>query len=134
MIAAAEKEYAELLRKRRPHAIRDEKSYQDTMREIETLGILGEERSDAETEYFRVLVALVSDYERYVQADQWARMEPRDALVELMQLRDVSQADIARVLGDRAAASSILTGRRKISKTQANALALFLHVDAGIFI
>jgi len=51
-----------------------------------------------------------------------------------MELKHVTQAQVAGALGDRAAASSILSRRRQISKTQAKRLAELLHVDAGIFI
>lgn len=134
MTAAAEREYAELLRERRPHVVRTKAAYDGAMREIEELTIRGRARTRAETEYYRVLCALVADYERSVGADRWPQQDPVDALRELMELKNVTQAQVANALGDRAAASSILNGRRQISKAQAKKLADFLHVDAGIFI
>lgn len=104
------------------------------MREIEKLTIRGEARSTAETEYYRVLCALVADYERFVGADQWTKLDPADAVRELMDLKGVTQAQVANALGSRAAASLILTGRRQISKTQAKQLAELFRVDAGVFI
>jgi len=132
--AAAEREYAELLRERRPHAIRTKAAYDRAMREIEDLAIRGRARTRAETEYYRVLRALVADYERSVCADRWPKLDAVDALRELMQLKNVTQAQVAKTLGDRAAASSILNRRRQISKAQAKKLAELLHVDAGVFI
>ena len=134
MTAAAEREYAELLRERRPHAIRTKAAYDRAMREIEDLAIRGRARTRAETEYYRVLRALVADYERSVCADRWPKLDAVDALRELMQLKNVTQAQVAKTLGDRAAASSILNRRRQISKAQAKKLAELLHVDAGVFI
>jgi len=132
--AAAEREYAELLRERRPHAIRTKAAYDRAMREIEELAIRGKTRTRAETEYYRILCALVADYERFVGADRWPKLDAVDVLRELMQLKNVTQAQVANALGDRAAASSILNRRRQISKTQARKLANLLHVDAGVFI
>ena len=50
---------------------------------------------------------------------------------ELMTLKEITQAQVANALGDRAAASSILSGRRQVSKTQAKKLGNLFHVDAG---
>jgi len=49
-----------------------------------------------------------------------------------MELKGVTQARVAKALGDRAAASSILSGRRHISKAQAKKLGELFNVDAGV--
>lgn len=134
MTAAAEREYAELLSVRRPHAIRTRRGYEAAMREVEQLTARGERRSAAETEYYRVLCVLVADYERRFGADRWPNLKPIQALRELMELKDVTQGQIAEALGDRAAASAILSGRRQVSKAQAKKLADLFTVDAGVFI
>ncbi len=134
MTAAAEREYAELLRVRRPHAISTKRAYDMAMREIEELTIRSESRSSAETEYYRVLCALAADYEHRVGADRWHKLAPVEALRELMELKGITQAQVAEALGDRAAASSILSGRREVSKAQAKTLSELFNVDAGVFI
>ncbi len=134
MTAAAEREYAELLRERPPHAISSRRAYDVAMREIEELTIRGKSRSSAETEYYRVLCALAADYERRVGADRWHKLTPLEALRELMALKGITQSQIAQALCDRAAVSSILSGRRGVSKTQAKALGDLFNVDAGVFI
>jgi HTH-type transcriptional regulator/antitoxin HigA len=134
MTAAAEREYAKLLSVRRPHAIRTRRGYEAAMSEIEQLTARSEHRSAAETEYYRVLCILVADYERRFGADRWPRLKPMEALRELMELKDVTQAQVAETLGDRAAASAILSGRRQVSKAQAKKLAELFTVDAGVFI
>ncbi len=134
MTAAAEREYARLLSARRPHAISTKRAYDTAMREIEEFVLCGEDRSAAETEYYRVLCALVIDYERRAGADRWPKLPPVAALRELMDLKGITQAQVARALGDRAAASSILSGRRQISKAQAKRLGDLFNVDAGVFI
>jgi len=134
MTATAEKEYARLLSARRPRAIDTKRAYDSAMGEIKELTIRGERRSAAETEYYRVLCALVADYERHAGADRWPKLTPVEALRELMQLKEVTQAQVADALGDRAAASSILSGRRQVSKAQAKRLGALFKVDAGVFI
>jgi HTH-type transcriptional regulator/antitoxin HigA len=134
MTAAAEREYGELLSARRPHAISNKRAYNAAMHEVEELTTRGKRRSAAETEYYRVLCALVADYERRVGADRWPRLAPAEALRELMELTGVTQSQVAQTLGDRAAASSILSGRREISKNHARKLGELFNVDAGVFI
>jgi len=51
-----------------------------------------------------------------------------------MELKDITQSQVAEALGDRAAASSILRGRRQVSKAQARKLAEPFKVDVGVFI
>ena len=65
------------------------------MREIEQFAIRGERRSAAETEYYRVLCILVADYERRIGADRWPELTPLEALRELMELKGITQAQIA---------------------------------------
>ena len=134
MTAAAEREYAELLRVRRPHAIDTKRAYDATMLEIGELTIRGESRSSAETEYYRVLCALAADYERRVGAHRWHELAPVEALRELMELKGITQGQVAEALGDRGAASSILSERREVSKAQAKRLGELFKVDAGVFI
>jgi HTH-type transcriptional regulator / antitoxin HigA len=134
MTASAERAYAKILSDRRPRTIRSERHYNKVMGEVDELAIRGEACSPAEQEYFRVLCALVSDYERSIGADRWPKLEPVEMLRELMDLMRVSQADVARVVGDRALVSSILSGRRQISKAVAKKLAALFRVDAGFFI
>jgi HTH-type transcriptional regulator/antitoxin HigA len=108
--------------------------YTKMMRELEDLMILGAKRTTAETIYFRMIGVLVADYERSIGATTWAKLAPHAMLRELMELKGISQSQISQKLGDRAAASSILSGRRKISKLQAKKLAELFSVDAGAFI
>ena len=51
-----------------------------------------------------------------------------------MELKGVTQSQVSQTLGDRAAASSILSGRREVSKAQAKRLGELFNVDAGVFI
>lgn len=134
MSAVVAKEYGELLKQRRPHVIRSKAMYTKMMRELEELMILGAKRTAAETLYFRMIAVLVAHYERSIGASTWAKLAPHVMLRELMELKGISQSQISQKLGDRAAASSILSGRRKISKLQAKKLAELFSVDAGAFI
>ena len=134
MTAVADREYGELLRKGRPRAIRTRADHAKLTKEIENLAILGRTRTQAQTEYYRVVQALVENYERSIQVDTWPKLEPIAALHELMALKNVTQSDVASALGNRSAASLILNGHRAISKAQAKKLAVLFGVDASMFI
>ena len=133
-MTAGEREYAGLLVERRPRVIRTRAAHSRALQEIEDLIIREDRRSKAESAYFSLLCVLVADYEHSLGAAKWARLEPLELLQELMTLKDVSQAEVGHALGNRAAASSILSGRRQISKTQAKRLGSLFEIDAGLFI
>jgi HTH-type transcriptional regulator/antitoxin HigA len=133
MTAVAEREYVELLTKERPHVIRTERDYDRAMAAASRLARLGESRTAAQNEYYELLATLIEAFER-ANIPPLPKLAPLDFLKEAMRLRDVTQSQIAEVLGERQSASAILNGRRQISKAQAKRLAAFFKVDAGLFI
>jgi HTH-type transcriptional regulator/antitoxin HigA len=133
MTATAEREYARLIAENVPRVIRNKRDYQRAMAEVTRLARLSDSRSAAQTEYYALLSTLITAYERE-HVSPLPRLEPREFLKEAMDLRGVTQKQISDVLGDRAAASAILSGRRQISKAQAKRLAALFRVDAGLFI
>ncbi len=130
----AAKEYSALLSDRRPRVIRNQDDYASAMREVRELAMRSEQRTEAENEYYSLLSTLVEAYERSLGVPDGSELSPLDFLREAMDQQEITQAQVAKALGDRAAASSILSGRRQISKAQAKKLAVLFHVDAGAFI
>jgi HTH-type transcriptional regulator/antitoxin HigA len=51
-----------------------------------------------------------------------------------MEKRGLRHKDIWAVLGNKAAATEVLSGRRSISKTQARRLTEFFHVPIDLFV
>jgi antitoxin component HigA of HigAB toxin-antitoxin module len=51
-----------------------------------------------------------------------------------MEERAIPQSEISGVLGSRSQASDLLSGRRSISKTQAQKLAAFFRVPIDLFL
>jgi HTH-type transcriptional regulator / antitoxin HigA len=133
MTATAEREYARLIAENVPRVIRTKRDYQRAMAEVTRLARLSDSRSVAQTEYYDLLSTLVAAYERE-HISPLPQLSPRDFLKEAMDLRGISQKQISDALGDRAAASAILSGKRQISKAQAKRLAALFRVDAGLFI
>jgi hypothetical protein len=68
------------------------RAYDSAMREIEDLTMRGDCRSAAETEYYHVLCALVAEYEQRAGADRWHKLSPLEALRELIEPKEATQA------------------------------------------
>ena len=58
---------------------------------------------------------------------------PNSMLVHLMDARDTTTEALAEVIGSLEIALQIVNGDRTISKTQAEALADYFHVDVSLF-
>jgi HTH-type transcriptional regulator/antitoxin HigA len=61
-------------------------------------------------------------------------VSPNESLNALMEDRGLMHKDIWPVLGNKGAATEILSGRRSIGKTQAKRLAEFFHVPIDLFV
>jgi HTH-type transcriptional regulator/antitoxin HigA len=64
----------------------------------------------------------------------FGRLEPLDALRELMEVRNLRQRDLIPVFGASSVVSDVLNGKRSISKAHARKLAEFFHVPVSLFI
>ena len=123
--------YARLLEKFLPKPIQ-------SGRELETAAALLlelDERNDLSLEeeaLAEVLTVLIEDYEdkHYPLPD----VPPHESLKALMEDRGLKHKDIWPVLGNKGAATEILSGRRSISKAQAKRLADFFRVPIDLFI
>lgn len=90
-----------------------------------------------ESAYLEALVVLISEYEdrQYPLDKMAAELTPLSMLKHLMDANDVSNTELAKVLGvGRPAVSMILAGDRPITADHARALAKRFAVDAGLFI
>ena len=67
-------------------------------------------------------------------SQQLGEPHPNESLNALMEERGLKHKDIWPVLGNKGAATEILSGRRTISKSQAKRLAEFFRVSVELFI
>jgi len=79
-----------------------------------------------------VLTLLIEDYEE--KYHPLPRVSPTESLNALMEERGLKHKDIWPVLGNKGAATEVLSGRRSISKAQAKRLAEFFRVPIDFFI
>jgi len=123
--------YAKLLAKSLPRPIHSEAEH---TRLVEMLLRLDEREdlSPEEEALAEVLALIIEDYEeRY---HPLPRVSPSESLQALMEERGLKHKDIWPILGNKGAATEVLSGRRSISKAQAKRLAEFFHVPLDLFI
>ena len=89
--------------------------------------------SPEQEEVAELLAILIEKYE-----DQHHALDglstPRERLVALMEEREIPQSEVSRVLGSRSQVSDILTGRRSISKAQAQKLTEHFRTPVDLFL
>lgn len=123
--------YAKLLAKSLPRPIRTEAEHARLSTRLLELDEC-EDLSPEEDALAEVLTLLIEDYEE--KQHPLPSVPPGASLHALMEERGLKHKDIWPVLGNKGAASEILSGRRSISKAQAKRLAEFFHVPVDLFL
>ena len=123
--------YGQLLAKFLPKPMRTERELEAATALLLEL----DERADLSPEeeaLSEVLTVLIQDFEdRHYPLPL---VPPHESLQALMEDRGLKHKDIWPVLGNKGAATEILSGRRAISKAQAKRLAGFFRVPIDLFI
>ena len=94
-----------------------------------------DERDDLSAEeeaLAEVLTLLIQDYED--KHHPLPHVSPNQSLAALMEEHGLKHKDIWPVLGNKGAATEVLSGRRSISKAQAKRLAEFFRVPIDLFV
>jgi HTH-type transcriptional regulator/antitoxin HigA len=114
--------------------LRSERDYDAAVAVLDTLAVRPEGSLVAgEQDYFDTLTMLVEAYDRehYVYMEH---CDPLSMLKYLMQESGMTQADLGRLLDNRALASLILNGHRRLSKSHIRKLADHFKVSPGLFL
>ena len=123
--------YAKLLQKSLPRPIHTEAEHA----RLTTMLLELDEREDLSPEeeaLADMLTLLIEDYEE--KHHPFPAVSSNRSLNALMEERGLKHKDIWPVLGNKGAATEVLSGRRSISKAQAKRLAEFFHVPVDLFI
>jgi transcriptional regulator with XRE-family HTH domain len=76
-----------------------------------------------------------SDFARYRPARRWVRLTPADAIRNLREMQDMTQADVAKRAGlSQGLVSNLEHGRVRLSLSLAEKLAKALHVSPVILL
>jgi HTH-type transcriptional regulator/antitoxin HigA len=89
--------------------------------------------SPGEQDYLDTLSLLVENYDKEHYASQ-DKTDPLSMLKYLMEESGTTQADLSRLLGNRALASLILNGRRQLNNNHIRKLAIHFKVSPALFI
>ena len=83
-----------------------------------------------------LLVKLIKDYEEETyNLKEWSKTSPHELLQHLMEARGMKQVDLVGVLSpSKGLVSSIVNGKREISKAQAKKLGEIFNISASVFI
>lgn len=115
--------------------LRTARDYATAAAIIDTLAVRPEGSLDrGEQDYFDTLTMLVEAYDRaHIDFGRPGR-DPLATLQYLMEECGMSQADLGRLLGNRALASLILHGHRQLSKSHIRKLASHFDVSPALFL
>jgi HTH-type transcriptional regulator/antitoxin HigA len=127
----SESVYRELLAKTLPRPIRTDEEHERLTALLLELDER-EDRAPEEDALAEVVTLLIEDYEE--KHYPLPRVSSHESLKALMEERGLKHKDIWPVLGNKGAATEILSGRRSISKAQAKRLAEFFRVPVDLFI
>jgi HTH-type transcriptional regulator / antitoxin HigA len=119
-----------------PKVIETEAEYQRFLTVAERLIFKRQDRTIEESALLKVLVRLIKDYEEEVfDLENWSKTSPHELLQFLMEARGIKQVDLVGVLSDSSGlVSSIVNGKRAISKAQARKLGVFFNIEPSVFI
>jgi HTH-type transcriptional regulator / antitoxin HigA len=119
-----------------PKIIETQAEYEQFLAVAERLISKKQTRTVEETILFRLLVKLIRDYEEEVyDLKEWSQTPPHELLQHLMAARGMKQVDLIGVLSpSKGLVSSIVNGKREISKAQAKKLGEIFNISASVFI
>jgi HTH-type transcriptional regulator / antitoxin HigA len=119
-----------------PKIIETKEEYEHFLAVAERLISKKNTRTPEETVLFRLLVKLIRDYEEATYSlEEWSQTAPHLLLQHLMEARGMKQVDLVGVLSpSRGLVSSIVNGKRQISKNQAKKLGELFNISSSAFI
>jgi HTH-type transcriptional regulator / antitoxin HigA len=124
--------YGKLLAETVPTIIKTERENRRLIKVLNKLMKKGASRTPEETELAKLLGHLIQEFEQRFYKPQ--RPTPREALIGLMEMNRLKQADLLSVFGSSGIASEVINGKREISKAHAKALAKFFHTSTDLFL
>ncbi|WP_414544242.1 helix-turn-helix domain-containing protein [Nostoc sp. CCY0012] len=124
--------YKELLIKHQPKLIKNEADNEKALAIVEELMYI-QNRSPEENELYELLITLIEKFEQEFYAPG-RESTPHSMLLFLMEEKNVQQSDLVNVFDSHDILLEIINGQREISKSQAQALGNFFHVDPSVFI
>lgn len=124
--------YAGLLAETLPEIIETEAQNRRLLKALKRLMDKGENLTPEEIKLMKLLGHLIQEFEqRFYKPES---PSPREALIEMMDMNSLRQADIVHIFGSRGITSEVISGKREISKANAKALAKFFNTSTDLFL
>ena len=119
-----------------PKIIETKEEYEQFLAVVERLVFKKQADTVEESALFKLLVKLIKDYEEETyNLKEWSKTSPHELLQHLMEARGMKQVDLVGVLSpSKGLVSSIVNGKRSISKAQAKKLGEIFNISASVFI
>jgi len=119
-----------------PKIIETQAEYNSYLAVTENLISKRGNRTPEETILFRLLIKLIEDYEEQTFAlEDWSHLPPHEILQHLLEYSDTKQSDLVGIVSpSKGLISSIVNGKRAISKEQAKKLGIHFNVSPSLFI
>ncbi len=126
------RKYGRLLAKILPAVIETEEENERMLAEVKKLLKKGDKISPEEEKLFELMTKLIEDFEEKHYPIPEA--PPNAVLQMLMTDRGLRPNDMQRIFKSSSVVSGVLSGKRKITKTQAKALSEFFKMPFDLFI
>ena len=127
--------YLELIESFPLRPLQSNRDYDAAVEILDTLAVRPEGSIDrGEQDYLDTLTMLVESYDRDHFEIDTKQCDPLTMLKYLMQESGMTQANLGRLLGNRAVASLILNGHRQLSKSHIRKLADHFKISPALFL
>jgi HTH-type transcriptional regulator / antitoxin HigA len=124
--------YAGLLAEALPEVIETVAQNRRMIKIFKKLMDKGESRTPEERKLQKLLGHLIHTFEQQLYKRE--KLPPRVALIEMMKMNHLRQADIVHIFGSRGVTSEVINGKREISKANAKKLAAFFNTSTDLFL
>lgn len=127
-------DYLKLVRQFPLRPIRSMRQHDQAMAIVTALAVRDESKLSAgERDYLAALTVLLEDFDRR-GSEPPTDLSALDLLRHLMEANDLNVSELGHIIGSQPTASSILAGRRQMSKTVIRKLADHFGVNPGLFL
>jgi HTH-type transcriptional regulator/antitoxin HigA len=128
-------DYLELIKWFPLRSLHNEREHSEALKVLtRLLGRRGVRLTAGERDYAEVLGRLIDDYGARRELPVRVKYSPLEMLRYLMEQNGMNTTDLGEVLGNKTAASLVLSGKRELSKGHIRRLAERFKVDPGLFL
>jgi HTH-type transcriptional regulator / antitoxin HigA len=124
--------YKQLLFRYQPKLIRTEEKNEKALAVVEEL-MHKKNKTIEEDELYELLIILIEKFEQEYYSPNLIS-NPHSMLLCLMEQQGISQDDLVKIIGSSEMISSLINGKKKIDKKQAQDLGKFFNVESSLFL